>query len=252
MNNKIVKYLSFGLKNKTGINFSGHRTVLSKGAGKSKRKFRLIDFSRLIQIPGVILRIEYDPNRSCNIALVCYKNGFLSYIIAVNGMKPNMFINTGFLVSGAVKTLNEFDLGSFICCVELRKGLGAKFSRSAGCFSVVLSRLKEEKKVCLRLSSGEERLLKEENTAVLGVVSNIHRKFKKKKKASDNIFLGKKPVVRGVAKNCVDHPHGGGRGKTSPLVLSSNFTRRVLKGVPTVKSKKLIKRKNWVLKERRR
>lgn len=252
MKNKLIKYLSFGLKNKTGVNFSGHRTVLSKGSGKSKRKFRLIDFARLIQIPGVILRIEYDPNRSCNIALVCYKNGFLSYIIAVNGMKENMFINTGFLISGAVKSLNEFDLGSFICCVELRKNLGAKISRSAGCFSVVLSRIKEKNKVCLRLPSGEERLIKGDNTAVLGVVSNVQKKFKKKLKASDNIFLGKKPVVRGVAKNCVDHPHGGGRGKTSPLVLSSNFTRRVLKGVPTVNSKKLNKRKNWVLKERKK
>lgn len=243
MNNKVIKYLSFGLKNKTGVNFSGHRTVLSKGSGKPKRKFRLIDFSRSINIPGIILRIEYDPNRSCNIALVCYKNGFLSYIIAVNGMKENMFINTCFLLSGSVKTLGDFELGSFICCVELRKDSGAKISRSAGCFSVVLSR-KDNNKVCLRLPSGEERFLKSENTAVLGVVSNIQNNLKKKKKASDNIFLGKKPKVRGVAKNCVDHPHGGGRGKTSPLVLSSNFTKRVLKGVPTVKSKKIIKRKN--------
>lgn len=248
MTNKLIKYLSFGLKNKTGTNFSGHRTILSKGSGRQKRKFRLIDFARLIQIPGVILRIEYDPNRSCNIALICYKNGFLSYIIAVNGMKENMFINTGFLMSGSVKNLNEFDLGSFICCVEIRKNLGAKLSRSAGCFSVILSHVKD--KVCLRLPSGEERLLKGDNSAVLGVVSNIQKKFKKKKKASDNFFLGKKPVVRGVAKNCVDHPHGGGRGKTSPLVLSSNFTKRVLKGVPTVKYNKLFKRKLWVLKER--
>lgn len=248
--NKVIKYLSFGLKNKTGINFSGHRTVLSKGSGKSKRKFRLIDFNRSINIPGIILKIEYDPNRSCNVALICYKNGFLSYIVAVNGMKENMFINTGFLMSGSVKTLKNFDLGSFICCVELRKDLGAKIARSAGCFSVVLSRISE--KVSIRLPSGEERYLKAENSAVLGVVSNIQRKFKKKKKASDNIFLGKKPSVRGVSKNCVDHPHGGGRGKTSPLVLSSNFTRRVLKGVPTVKNKRILKRKNWVLKERKK
>jgi len=179
---KIIKYLSFGLKNKTGINFSGHRTVLSKGSGKSKRKFRLIDFIRSISIPGLILRIEYDPNRSCNIALVCYKNGFLSYIIAVNGMKENMFINNGFLMSGSIKNLNEFDLGSFICCIELRKNFGAKISRSAGCFSVVLSR-KTGDKVCVRLPSGEERLLKGTNSAVLGVVSNINKKFKKKKKS---------------------------------------------------------------------
>lgn len=250
--NKIIKYLSFGLKNKTGKNFSGHRTVLSKGSGRSKRKFRLIDFSRLIQVPGIILKIEYDPNRSCNIALVCYKNGFLSYIIAVNGMQKGMFINNGFLTSGTVKKLEDFDLGSFICCVELRQGFGAKIARSAGCFSVILSHFKQKNSVCLRLPSGEERLFKKDNTAVLGVVSNIQKKYEKKRKASDNIFLGRKPSVRGVAKNCVDHPHGGGRGKTSPLVLSSNFTRRVLKGVPTVKGKRINKRKIWVLKERKK
>ena len=238
---KIIKYLSFGLTNKTGVNFSGHRTVLSKGSGRSKRKFRLIDFKRSIDIPGIILKIEYDPNRSCNIALVCYKNGFLSYILAVNGMKENMFINTGFLMSGSVKNLKNFDLGSFICCVELRKNFGAKIARSAGCFSVVLKRTFD--KISIRLPSGEERYIKADNSAVLGVVSNMQRKLKKKKKASDNILLGKKPKVRGVAKNCVDHPHGGGRGKTSPLVLSSNFTRRVLKGVPTVYNKKIFKRK---------
>lgn len=250
--NKLIKYLSFGLKNKTGVNFSGHRTVLSKGTGRSKRKFRLIDFTRLIQIPGIILRIEYDPNRSSNIALVCYKNGFLSYIIAVNGMHKNMFINNGFLTSGSVKELKDFDLGSFICCIELRKDFGAKISRSAGCFSVVLSHIKRLNKVVIRLPSGEERLLKSSNTAVLGVVSNLNKKFKKKKKASDNLRLGKKPTVRGVAKNCVDHPHGGGRGKTSPLVLSSNFTRRVLKGVPSASVKQINKRKIWVVKERRK
>lgn len=250
--NKLIKYLSFGLKNKTGVNFSGHRTVLSKGTGRSKRKFRLIDFTRLIQIPGIILRIEYDPNRSSNIALVCYKNGFLSYIIAVNGMHKDMFINNGFLTSGSVKELKDFDLGSFICCIELRKDFGAKIARSAGCFSVVLSHIKQFNKVVIRLPSGEERLLKSSNTAVLGVVSNVNKKFKKKRKASDNLRLGKKPSVRGVAKNCVDHPHGGGRGKTSPLVLSSNFTRRVLKGVPSACVKQINKRKIWVVKERRK
>jgi large subunit ribosomal protein L2 len=242
MTNSVIKYLSFGLKNKTGKNFSGHRTVLSKGYGRQKRKFRLIDFNRLIQVPGIVLKIEYDPNRSCNIALICYKNGFLSYILAVNGLEKNMFINNGFLKSGTVRKLEDFDLGSFVCCIELRQGFGAKIARSAGCFGVVLSKFKKNT-ICLRLPSGEERALKGTNSAVLGVISNIQKKYEKKKKASENIFLGKKPKVRGVAKNCVDHPHGGGRGKTSPLVLASNFTRRVLKGVPTVFGKGSVKRK---------
>ena len=93
------KFIS-DVKYQPGKNFSGHRTVLSKGSGRQKRKFRLIDFNRLIQVPGIVLKVEYDPNRSCNIALICYKNGFLSYILAVNGLEKNMFINNGFLVSG--------------------------------------------------------------------------------------------------------------------------------------------------------
>jgi len=249
MANNVIKYLSFGLKNKTGKNFSGHRTVLSKGAGRRKRKFRLIDFNRLIKVPGIVLRVEYDPNRSCKIALICYKNGFLSYILAVNGLEENMFVNNGFLKSGTVKKLEDFDLGSFVCCVELRRGFGAKIARSAGCFSVILSKYKGNS-ICLRLPSGEERVLKSDNSAVLGVISNVQKKYKKKRKASDNIFIGKKPKVRGVAKNCVDHPHGGGRGKTSQLSLASNFTRRVLKGVPTVFGKNSIKRRKWVMKRR--
>ncbi|EPS73338.1 hypothetical protein M569_01423, partial [Genlisea aurea] len=194
-----------------GINNSGHRTVFSKGSGKHKRKFRLIDFHRMILIPGLILKIEYDPNRSSKIALICYKNGFLSYILAVNGMKKNDFINNDLYRLGAINQLKNFSLGSFICCVELRKNYGAKISRSGGCFSVVLSQKND--KTLLRLSSGEERFLLNSNTAVLGVVSNIQNRLKKKRKAGDSYHLGKKPIVRGVAKNCVDHPHGGGRGK---------------------------------------
>jgi len=135
---KVIKYLSFGLQNKTGINFFGRRTVLSKGSGRPKRKFRLIDFIRFLKVPGLILRIEYDPNRSSNIALICYKNGFLSYIIAVKGMKSGFFINTNTFSSGSIRELKDFSLGAFICCVELRKNLGAKISRSAGCSSIIL------------------------------------------------------------------------------------------------------------------
>lgn len=237
---KSIKYLSFGLKNKSGVNFSGHKTVFSKGGGKHKRKFRIIDFCRNLKIPGLILKIEYDPNRSANIALVCYKNGFLSYIIATLGMKKNSFLNTNLYFPGITKKLKDFSLGSFICCIELREGLGAKIARSAGCFSVVLSQ--KQNKTCLKLPSGEERFLSMNNSAVLGVISNAEHKLKKKSKAGDNIYLGKKPIVRGVAKNCVDHPHGGGRGKTSGLSLSSNFTKRVLKGISTTKKKAKKKR----------
>jgi len=165
-------------------------------------------------------------------------------------MKPGSFINTNLFVSGSVRELKDFGLGAFICCIELRKNLGAKISRSAGCSSVVL--FFDNKNVCLRLPSGEERMFYYKNYGVLGIVSFIDLTKKNKNKASKFFFLGRKPVVRGVAKNCVDHPHGGGRGKTSPLVLSSNFTRRVLKGVPSVKKKIIIKRSFFVKKERRK
>jgi len=188
---KVLKYLSFGLKNKTGVNVSGRRTVLSKGTGRPKRKFRLIDFNLLLKIPGLILRIEYDPNRNSSIALICYKNGFLSYILAVNGMQKNQFINTNVFSSGSIKQLKEFSLGTFICCVELRKDLGAKISRSAGCSCLVLSKDNAKNRVCLRLPSGEERNLNFENYGVLGIVLSNQGVaiYKKKKKLVINFFL---------------------------------------------------------------
>ena len=245
-----LKYLSFGLKNKTGINFTGRRTFKSKGSGKNKRKYRLIDFYfNNYLIPFFVLNIQYDPNRSSKIALICYKNGVLSYILAVQGLKENSFLSRTFNNVGLIKLLKEYKYGTFVSCIEFRANKGGKVARSAGCFGIILHKVLNKKKIIIRLPSGEERLFCEKNKAILGIISNIKHKFLKLKKAGNNIWKGKKPIVRGVAKNSVDHPHGGGRGKSSKLKLPSNFTRKVLKGVPSIKKKFL--NKNLIIKKRK-
>jgi large subunit ribosomal protein L2 len=140
--------------------------------------------------------------------------------------------------------LSDFKYGTFVSCIELRPLKGSKIARSAGCYGIILNR--NNNKIIIRLPSGEERLFHFESKALLGIVSNKNHKFKKKKKAGNNIWLGKKPIVRGVAKNCIDHPHGGGRGKTSKLVLASNFSRKVLKGVFSFK--KYAKTRRYIFK----
>jgi len=243
----VIKYLVFGLKSKTGINFTGKKSFKNRCKGKSKRKFRIIDFYfNNYLIPFFIIRFEYDPNRSAKLALICYKNGILSYIIAVEGLKENKYSNWNFLSLGSARFLSDFKYGTFISCIELRPLKGSKIARSAGCYGIILNKIKN--KIIIRLPSGEERLLNGSSKAVLGMISNKNHKFERKKKAGNNIWLGKKPIVRGVAKNCVDHPHGGGRGKTSKLVLASNFSRKVLKGVFSFK--KHVNTKKFILKKR--
>lgn len=245
--NKPVKYLSFGLKYKSGINFTGKRVVKSKGNRKTKRKFRLIDFYRLnYLIPAYVLRIEYDPNRTSSIALICYKNGILSYILSCEGLKPGIVLSQQNFLVGLVQLLKNFKNGTFVSCVELYPGFGSKLIRAAGCYGIILASIGN--KIKIRLPSGEIRLLRDTNKAVLGIISNVNNKLKKKKKAGNNIWIGKKPIVRGVAKNCIDHPHGGGRGKTAKLVAPTNFTRRVLKGVPLYSKKNLwfiVRSRKW-------
>lgn len=211
---KPIKYLSFGLKNKSGKNYTGKKVFLSKGAGRAKRKYRLIDFYKFnYKVQFVILRIEYDPNRSAKIALICYKNGFLSYILLTEGLLKGDIINYEKSTLGLTNKLKNINTGTLISCVELYPNYGGKLARSAGCFCIMIQ--KYTNKVLIRLPSGEERLINYNSKATIGLISNINHKLKKKKKAGDNFHLGLKPRVRGVSKNCVDHPNGGGRGKTS-------------------------------------
>lgn len=212
--NKPIKYLSFGLKNKSGKNYTGKRVFLSKGSGKAKRKYRIIDFYKAhYKVQFVVLRIEYDPNRSANIALICYRNGFLSYILLTEGLLQGDLINHEKSILGLTNKLKFINTGTLISCVELYPNYGGKLARSAGCFCIIIQ--KYTKKSLIRLPSGEERLINHNSKATIGLISNINHKLKKKRKAGDTYNIGLKPRVRGVSKNCVDHPNGGGRGKTS-------------------------------------
>jgi len=231
-----IKYLSFGLKSKSGINNLGRKTVKTKSKGKAKRKFRILDFYRNYQESFLVLKIEYDPNRSANIALICFKNGLLCYIIATSNLKKGMFIDNNNFVEGTTRAIDSYNYGDYISNVELNYNYGSKVARSAGTYCIVLHKL-DKNRIVIRFPSGEEKILYGKNKGTLGIVSNINHKFINLKKAGRSFLKGRKPIVRGVAKNCVDHPHGGGRGRTSKLPVPSNFTRRVLKGVPN-RSKK--------------
>lgn len=234
-----IKYLTFGLKSKSGINNLGRKTVKTKSKGKAKRKFRILDFYRnKYQESFLVLKIEYDPNRSAKIALICFKNGLLCYILATSNLKSGMFLDNKNLIEGTTRALSNYNYGDYVSSVELNYNYGSKIARAAGTYCIILQKLNTQTLV-LKFPSGEEKILFYNNLGTLGIVSNQNHKFINLKKAGRSFLKGRKPKVRGVAKNSVDHPHGGGRGRTSKLPVPSNFTRRVLKGVPS--NKKCIK-----------
>lgn len=182
MKKNIIKYLSIGLNNKTGKNNLGHRTVFSKGK-RVKKKYRLIDFYRVnIGVKAMVLRIEYDPNRSSNIALICYRNGFLSYILAVEGLKPGMVINSLDKIIGSTYELIDIKFGSFISCLELNNKKGGKIARSAGTYCVLISQINNNY-LLIKFPSGEEKIILKYNKAMLGIISNRHHNLVKKKKS---------------------------------------------------------------------
>ena len=168
--------------------FTGKKSFKNRCSGRSKRKYRIVDFYyNNYSIPFFVIRIEYDPNRSAKIALICYKNGILSYIIAVEGLKENFYTNWNLLSLGSARFLSNYKYGTFVSCVELRPFKGSKIARSAGCYSIVLN-IKDNEKIILRLPSGEERLFSKKSKAVLGIVSNKQHKFEKKKKRRGKIY----------------------------------------------------------------
>lgn len=169
-----IKYLVRGLRKKK---------FLTVSATALRKKYRFIDFFRrsYISIGGYVLRIEYDPNRSAKVALICYKNGLLSYIIAPVGLKVQTFFSSGLLTPGYANALVTFKYGSFIHCVELIENYGAKVARSAGCYCIILNKMNN--KLILKMPSGEHRLFNPLNWAALGIVSCIDHKYRKLKKA---------------------------------------------------------------------
>ncbi len=203
-------------KRGSGRNNLGRITVRHKGGGH-KRQYRVIDFKRNKDgIVGNVKRLEYDPNRTANIALISYADGEYRYIIAPKGLKAGAEIMSGPdapIKEGNCLPLQYIPLGTNVCCIELKPGKGAQLTRSAGSFSQLVA--KEGGYVTLRLRSGEVRKVKEECRACIGEVSNGEHNLRSYGKAGAKRWLGIRPTVRGVAMNPVDHPHGGGEGKTS-------------------------------------
>tara|TARA_S200000501_G_C20795472_1_gene731561 strand:- start:585 stop:1430 length:846 start_codon:yes stop_codon:yes gene_type:complete len=213
---KPLKSLTAGLSKKGGRNNTGRITMRRKGGGH-KAKYRIIDFKRnKSDIAGTVERIEHDPNRSSYIALIKYDDGAMNYILAPKDLKIGDKIiageNTEIKV-GNCMPMSNIPVGIDIHNIELKVGSGAQLARSAGSSTQIVG--KSDGYVAIKLPSGEQRKVREECKATIGVLSNIDKKNQKLGKAGRKRWLGVRPSVRGVAMNPIDHPHGGGEGKTS-------------------------------------
>lgn len=199
-----------------GRNNKGRITVWHRGGG-SRRHYRLIDFKRCKDnIPAKIVQIEYDPNRSANIALLLYQDGERRYIIAPKLSKMGDHVISGSEVAikvGNCLPLSNIPVGTVIHAVEFRPGKGAQLARSAGAAVQLVA--KENGYATLRLRSGEMRRVLDACRATIGEVGNTEHNLRSLGKAGATRWRGRRPVVRGVAMNPVDHPHGGGEGRTS-------------------------------------
>ncbi len=210
-----IKKLVKGKHSKGGRNNLGRTTVFGKSKGV-KKKYRIIDFKRDKELHAVVERLEYDPNRSAHIALLKYEDSEFSYIIAPENLKIGSKVvssSSADIEVGNCLPLKNIPIGILVHNVELKPKKGAQLARSAGSFATIVS--KDSGKISLKLRSGEVRVVESECKATIGVVSNADNKNIKLGKAGRKRWLGFRPKVRGVAKNPVDHPHGGGEGKTS-------------------------------------
>ena len=208
------KSLTVTLKKNSGRNNQGRITVRHQGGGV-KRKYRIIDFKRnKVNVPGTVATIEYDPNRTANIALINYADGEKRYIIAPKGLEVGAVIesgeNTDIKVGNALPIMN-IPVGTMIHNIELRPGKGGELARSAGTSAQILGR--ENDYVMIRLSSGEQRKVLGTCMATIGVVGNEDSSLVKIGKAGRSRHLGIRPTVRGSVMNPNDHPHGGGEGR---------------------------------------
>lgn len=213
---KPVKGLTEGLTGKGGRNNTGRITARFQGGGH-KRTYRLIDFKRRkLDVPATVERIEYDPNRTAFIALVRYEDGELSYILAPQRLAAGDKVVSGARVDvkpGNAMPLANIPVGTIVHNVEMKPGKGGQIARSAGAYVQLVGR--DQGYALLRLSSGEQRMVPGTCMATIGAVSNPDHSNITIAKAGRNRWLGKRPHVRGVVMNPVDHPHGGGEGRTS-------------------------------------
>ncbi len=213
---KPVKALTEGKRKSGGRNNQGHATARGI-AGGHKQKYRIIDFKRRKwDQPATVVHLEYDPNRSAFIALVKYEDGEVAYIIAPQRL------TAGDVVLAAKKTdtkpgnameIGQAPVGTIVHNVEMKPGKGGQIARAAGTYVQIVGR--DKGMVMVRLNSGEQRYIRADCMCTVGAVSNPDNANQNLAKAGRNRWLGKRPLTRGVAKNPVDHPHGGGEGRTS-------------------------------------
>ncbi len=203
-------------KRSGGRNNTGKMTIRQVGGGHKKR-YRIIDFKRTkAGVPATVASIQYDPNRTAFIALLNYQDGDKSYVIAQNGLKVGQNIVSGANVApeiGNAMPLSDIPLGTIVSCIELRPGQGAVMARSAGAFAQLMAR--DGKFATVKLPSGETRLILATCMATIGAVSNSDHQLLVSGKAGRSRWLGRRPRVRPVVMNPVDHPMGGGEGKSS-------------------------------------
>ena len=210
-----VDALTESKSSKAGRNNHGHITTRHQGGGH-KQQYRVIDFKRNKDgIVAKVERLEYDPNRSANIALLCYKDGERRYIIATKGMSVGQEVLSGSeapIKPGNALPIRNIPVGSTLHCVEMMPGKGAQIARAAGTSVQLLAR--EGLYAQLRLRSGEIRRVHVDCRATIGEVGNEENNLRKIGKAGANRWRGIRPTVRGTAMNPIDHPHGGGEGRT--------------------------------------
>ena len=213
---KPEKSLLVPLKKSGGRNNSGKMTIRYKGGGH-KRRYRLIDFKRDKKgISAIIKSIQYDPNRTAFIALLEYEDGEKRYVIAQNGLEVGAKVLSGSGIApeiGNAMPLSDIPLGTIISCIELREGQGAVMARSAGSFAQLMAR--DGKFATIKLPSGEVRMVLVTCMATIGAVSNSDHQLIVSGKAGRSRWLGRRPRTRPVAMNPVDHPMGGGEGRSS-------------------------------------
>ncbi|UOQ33150.1 LSU ribosomal protein L2p (L8e) [Candidatus Vidania fulgoroideae] len=245
---KKIKNLMKIKKSTGGRNNLGRITTRHRGGGK-KRKIRKIDFIRgRYNIKSHISRIEYDPNRNSLISLLKYSDGKKEYILYTKGMKVGDKVVSGYNlkpINGFSMMLSDIPIGTKICCIELNPGKGAKLIRSAGGFAKLISNIKGYSLV--KLSSGEIRKINSNCFATIGEIGNENFYLKKIGKAGTKRKMGIRPTVRGVAMNPVDHPHGGGEGKTSTKGDPVSIWGKKTKGFKTRRNKRTNK---FIIKKR--
>lgn len=247
----IIKVFKVSIKNSGGRNNRGHLTAFNKGGGIF-HKLRIVSYKRQINMFAFFIRYEYDFYKKRFLALICYENGYLSYILGVSDLKNSKKIVFSTVLSnifrsGNVLFLKNIFLGQKIICIEGFPMQGGKYIRSSGNFAIIVKQLQQNYSV-LKLASKELRLFKNTCAATIGFllpkIKSERTKFTSKKKAGLSRLRNKRPKVRGVAKNPVDHPHGGGEGKSSGGRPSCSPWGKLTKGVKTRSKKK----KNFIFK----